>query len=199
MSERGDRSIHGSRFLLIVVIILSALALGGFFIWMRPGLPVLSQPGSVRHEIVQPRTIRTDEPLRVMMYYPAAAELAAEPAGVSRQPDTQSQARETVSALLSSQRAGIAPVLKGLRLNALYLDSSGAAYVDLSAAGPGGDGKGSAWDEILAVYAVVNTLTQNFEDIKQVHFLVDGREAQTLAGHISLSPFFSRRMELVKQ
>jgi hypothetical protein len=90
-------------------------------------------------------------------------------------------------------------VLNALRLNALYLDPSGAAYVDLSAAAPGEDGKGSAWDEILAVYAIVNTLTQNFEDIKQVHILVDGKDAQTLAGHIDMSPFFSRRMDIVKQ
>ncbi len=134
-----------------------------------------------------------------MMYYPADGMLAAESAGVRRQPDAQSQARETVSALLASPRGGRAPVLKGLRLNALYLDSSGAAYVDLSPAAPGGDARGSVWDEFLAVYAVVNTLTQNFEDIKQVHFLVDGKEAQTLAGHIDMSGTFTKRMELVKQ
>lgn len=199
MSEGSDRSIRGSRFLLVLVITLSLLALGGLLIWMRMGPPALPQPEAVRHEIAQARTFRTDEPLRIMMYCPSSGMLAAESAGVRRQPDTLSQARETVSALLASPCVVQARVLNALRLNAIYLDSSGAAYVDLSATAPGQDGKGSAWDEILAVYAIVNTLTQNFEDIKQVHILVDGKEAQTLAGHIDMSPFFSRRMDLVKQ
>jgi spore germination protein GerM len=125
--------------------------------------------------------------------------LAAESAAVRRQPDTQAQARETASALLASPCVVQARVLSALRLNALYLNSSGAAYVDLSAAASGQEGTGSAWDEILAVYAIVNTLTQNFEDIKRVHILVNGKETQTLAGHIDMSPFFSRRMDLVKQ
>ena len=185
----------------MLVILLSLLAFGGFLIWMRMGPPELpqSRPDGTRQEIARARTFPTDEPLRIMMYCPSGGMLAAESAGVRRQPDTPSQARETVSALLASPCVVRARVLNALRLNALYLDSSGAAYVDLSATAPGGDGKGSAWDEILAVYSIVNTLTQNFEDIKQVHILVDGKEAQTLAGHIDMSPFFSRRMDLVKQ
>ncbi len=199
MSERSDRSIRGSKSLLVLVIILPLLALGGLFIWIQAGPPALPQPEAARHEIDQTRTLRTDEPLRLTMYYPAAGTLAAESAGVGRQSDTLSQARETVSALLASQRVAQAPLLKGLRLNALYIHSSGAAYVDLSAVGHEGEGKGSAWDELLAIYAVVNTLTQNFEDVKQVHFLVDGKEAQTLAGHIDISGTFTKRIDLVKQ
>jgi hypothetical protein len=185
----------------VLAIMLSLLVLGGLLIWMRMGPPALpqSRPDSARQAIAPARAFRTDEPLRIMMYCPSGGMLAAESAGVGRQPDTPSQARETVSALLASPRAVQARVLNALRLNALYLDSSGAAYVDLSATVPGGDGKGSAWDEILAVYSIVNTLTQNFEDIKRVHILVDGKEAQTLAGHIDMSPFFSRRMDMVKQ
>ena len=56
-----------------------------------------------------------------------------------------------------------------------------------------------SWEELLALYAMVNTLSQNFEEIRQVRFLVDGREAQTLAGHIELSRKFTKRMDLVKQ
>ena len=54
----------------------------------------------------------------------------------------------------------------------------GTAYVDLGRGRPGGI-RGVGRDELLAVYAVVNTLTQNFEEIRQVRFLIEGREAQT--------------------
>jgi hypothetical protein len=196
MSERSDRTIGGNRFLLVLIIMVSVLVPGGLIIWSRMGPPVLPQADAVRHDIARMQFVRTDEPLRVVVYCPTAEMLVAESAGVRRQPDAQSQARETVSALLTSSCPGQSPVLKGLRLNALYLDPSGTAYVDLSAAGPMG---GSVWDEFLAVYAVVDTLMQNFEDVKQVHFLVDGKESKTLAGHIDMSTFFSRRMDIVKQ
>ena len=58
--------------------------------------------------------------------------------------------------------------------------------------------RASAWEELLAVYAVVNTLVQNFEEIRQIRFLLDGKETQTLTGHIDLGRTFTKRMDLVK-
>jgi hypothetical protein len=49
------------------------------------------------------------------------------------------------------------------------------------------------------MYAMVNTLMQNFEEIREVAFLVDGRQAPTLAGHMDLSRRYGKRMDLVKQ
>jgi hypothetical protein len=40
---------------------------------------------------------------------------------------------------------------------------------------------------------------QNFDEIKQVRFLLNGKEAQTLAGHVDLSRTFTKRMDLVRQ
>jgi hypothetical protein len=59
--------------------------------------------------------------------------------------------------------------------------------------------RASVWEELIALYAMVNTLSQNFEEIRQIRFLVEGREVQTLAGHIELSRKFTKRMDLVKQ
>jgi hypothetical protein len=41
-------------------------------------------------------------------------------------------------------------------------------------------------------------LVQNVPEVRQVRFLVDGREVQTLAGHIDLSRSFGKRTDLVK-
>jgi hypothetical protein len=89
-------------------------------------------------------------------------------------------------------------VLRDIRLRAFYLDASGTAYIDL-AAGLKKDVLASAWEEQLALYAMVNTLLRNFEEIKQVLFLFEGGEAQTLAGHMDLSRTFTKRMDLVRQ
>ncbi len=40
--------------------------------------------------------------------------------------------------------------------------------------------------EMLAAYAIVNTVAANVPQIKQVQLLIDGREAETLKGHVDL-------------
>jgi hypothetical protein len=139
-----------------------------------------------------------DEPLPITLYYPHEGMLAAEAAVVKRQPDTQSLAREAIAALFADEQSMLQPVLRDIRLRELYIDTSGTAYIDLTV-GSKIDVRASAWEEQLAIYAMVNTVMQNFEEIKQVGLLLDGMEAQTLAGHMDLSRTFTKRMDLVKQ
>lgn len=124
--------------------------------------------------------------------------LLAGTASVKRQPDTQAQARETLAAALSDQRVAQTAVFRDIKLKAFYLDGQGTAYIDLIPF-QHRDISASAWEELLAISAMVNTVMQNFDEIKQVRFLMDGREAQTLAGHIDLSRPYTKRMDLVKQ
>ena len=45
---------------------------------------------------------------------------------------------------------------------------------------------GGSLDELLTVYALVNAVTTNVHEVAAVQILVDGREVDTLAGHIDL-------------
>ena len=45
---------------------------------------------------------------------------------------------------------------------------------------------GGSAAEMAAVYSVVDTVCLNFPQIKRVRFLIDGREAETLKGHLDL-------------
>ncbi len=73
---------------------------------------------------------------------------------------------------------------KGAKINSVNL-KNGTAFVDLD----GGITKnfvgGSTGEEML-VNSVVDTLTE-FKEVKQVRFLIDGQEIETLAGHMDLS------------
>ena len=40
--------------------------------------------------------------------------------------------------------------------------------------------------ELLTVYTIVNALLTNLPTLQQVQILIDGREADTLAGHVDL-------------
>ena len=191
--------MQSNRLLLGVVIILATIvASGGIMLWMRmPSNDTVQKPALQDQELAHQQFLR-NEPLSITLYYPHEGMLAAGSAVVKRQPDTQSLARAALAALFADQRATLEPVLRDIRLRELFVDAAGTAYVDLTP-GPQKDVRASAWEEQLAIYALVNTLLQNFEEIKQVELLLDGREAQTLAGHMDLSRTFTKRMDLVKQ
>lgn len=199
MSMRTDRSMQSDRLLLGVVVLLGAIvAIGGAVLLMRmPSSETAEKPALEDGQPAHQQFLR-DEPLPITLYYPQEGMLSAVSAVVKRQPDTQSLAQASLAALFADQRAALEPVLRDVKLRELYLDGSGTAYLDLMP-GTQKDVRASAWDEQLAIYALVNTLLHNFEEIKQVILLIDGREAQTLAGHMDLTRTFTKRMDLVKQ
>ena len=72
-----------------------------------------------------------------------------------------------------------------VKLRDVFLTERGDAFVDLSgeimSKHPGG-----SLDEIFTVYSIVNALTVNLPAITRVQILVDGKEVDTLAGHVDL-------------
>lgn len=100
-------------------------------------------------------------------------------------------ARVVINELLrGSQQGFICPFPPQVRLREVYLADDGLVYVDFSREISEVHSFG-ATSEMLAIYAVVNTLTFNFKEIKKVFILVDGRERETLSGHVDLRrPFF---------
>ena len=74
---------------------------------------------------------------------------------------------------------------EGVTLKVVMLSEKGEAFVDFS---PELSTKhsGGSLDELLTVYAIVNTLTINLPAIARVQILIDGKEVDTLAGHVDL-------------
>lgn len=96
------------------------------------------------------------------------------------------QARSILTAQLAAAPSGfVSAIPAGVTLRGLFLTPRGDAYVDLSreiiTGHPGG-----SMNESLTVYTLVNVLTQNLREITSVQILVDGRQIDTLAGHIDL-------------
>ena len=200
MSLTTDRAIRDNRLLFVVILVIMLIAAGaGLFFWTRTdgASPAQKPEEPIANPLIQPAF--RNEPLAVTVYYPVEGTLLSVSASVKRQPDTQAQAREALAAVFADQRAAQTAVFRDIKLKAFYLDGSGTAYIDLTPSSPQRDIRAGAGEELLAIYAMVNTVMQNFEGIKQVAFLVDGRDAQTLAGHVDLSRTFTKRMDLVKQ
>jgi spore germination protein GerM len=97
---------------------------------------------------------------------------------------------EQAKAIINAQIAPpaeplVSPVPAGTKLRALFVTPNGEAYLDLSGeladAHPGG-----SLNELLTVYALVDVLTVNLPAISAVQVLIDGKEVETLAGHVDL-------------
>jgi hypothetical protein len=100
--------------------------------------------------------------------------------------NTVEQARQILQEALKPAPAPyVNAVPAGTTLRAVFVTGRGEAYVDLSREvaekHPGG-----SLDELFTVYAIVNALTVNLPAITSVQILVDGKEVDTLAGHVDL-------------
>jgi spore germination protein GerM len=96
------------------------------------------------------------------------------------------QARHIVEEVLKPAPAPYASAIPaGTTLQSLFVTPRGQAYVDLSREISQAHTGGSL-DELFTVYAIVNALTVNLPAIASVQILVDGKEVDTLAGHVDL-------------
>ncbi len=112
--------------------------------------------------------------------------LMSEQRVVSHSGDSVDNARSIVEALIKGpQTSLVRTIAADTELRAIYIIPDGVCYVDLSQA-VGKDHPGGCNSELLTIYSVVNSLILNVPEIKRVKLLIDGKEVQTLAGHIDL-------------
>ena len=107
------------------------------------------------------------------------------------------QAKRTIEELIrGSQEGYVSPFPPETKLRELYLTREGVAYVDFSKDILEKHISGSS-AEIATVYSAVNSLTYNFKSIRKVFILIEGRERETLRGHINLSQPFLPKYDLI--
>lgn len=117
--------------------------------------------------------------------------LVLEERAVTYDADIARQLQVVVAELIRGSQAGFsAPLSPEAKVLEVFVTDRGVAYVDLSKEVTNAPVVGSS-AELLAVYSLVNTITLNFPAIRRVQILIDGRPADTLAGHVDLShPLF---------
>jgi spore germination protein GerM len=82
-------------------------------------------------------------------------------------------------------------------LRAVYITKDKTAYVDLSKKIMTGH-TGGIVSEQMTIYSIVNTLILNISTVDQVKILIEGQEAETLAGHIDIRFPLSADMLLIR-
>jgi spore germination protein GerM len=106
------------------------------------------------------------------------------------------QARAIVEAQLASADRQVSAIPAGVALRDVFVTERGDAFVNLSAditaKHPGG-----SLLEVLTVYTLVNALTVNLPAITRVQILVEGKEVDTLAGHVDLRHPLAKSLEWI--
>lgn len=90
----------------------------------------------------------------------------------------------------------VSTIPAGTTLRAFYVTDKGDAFVDvsgISTAHPGG-----SLTELLTVQAIVNAVTANLPAVQRVQILVDGKEVDTIAGHVDIRQPLTRDTSLVR-
>jgi spore germination protein GerM len=135
----------------------------------------------------------------VTVYFPGpdGRDLVGETRGILPTPLPGDRAKQIVQELIAGPQGGAERAIpEGTTLHQVYVESDGTAWVDLSSAFKSGIGGGSA-DELLQVYAVVDSIGLNVPGITKVGLIVDGRPLETLNGHLDLRRPLAPRRDLV--
>jgi spore germination protein GerM len=178
----GQRAAVVGTTVVLIAFAVSALV-------MKRGLPLIrgnAAPGAIAAPAVVPAP--PGRRIKARLFYVAedGTRLTSVERDVAYGEGTDEQAREIIAAQIAPVVAPLVSAIPpGTTLRAVFITRSGDAYVDLSrearAAHPGGTA-----DELLTVYTIVNALTVNLPAVTAVQVLVDGREVDTLSGHVDL-------------
>ncbi|MFB3887570.1 MAG: GerMN domain-containing protein [Thermodesulfobacteriota bacterium] len=125
--------------------------------------------------------------------------LIGEKREIWKKEDVEEEAEEAVNELIKGPKGKLIRTLPSqTRLLNLELGGEGVAKVNFNKA-LSKDHPGGSSAEMMTLYSIVNSLTFNFPQIKQVQILIDGKPVETIAGHLSLKRPISPNSKLIKK
>jgi spore germination protein GerM len=190
MNRRRSIIAGGIVAALVITLVIVLARRGGEQAATTPGTPAASQPGpaSAERKITATLFFISEDGLSLQ---PAQREV---PFG---DPITE-QARRIIEAQIAAAPAPLASAIPdGTKLRALYVTERGDAFVDLTREVTAKHTGGSL-DELFTVYSIVNALTVNLPAVLRVQILIDGKEADTLAGHVDLRHPLTKSLKWIK-
>ena len=132
----------------------------------------------------------TDPPMTVKVFFPAAngdSLLTAEDGTIFKSGEVANRAKQILQKVQEGPHGdAMFPSLpRDAKVQDLFISEQGTIFVNFSNAietnHPGG-----VINEFATIYSVVNSLTYNLPEIKDVKILIGGVEKETLAGHCLL-------------
>jgi germination protein M len=138
--------------------------------------------------VTPPAAVPTGRKIKARLFYVSedGTHLTAVERDVAYGDGTADQAREIIAAQFAPVGEPlVSAVPTGTTLKALFIAEGGTAFVDLSQEVVSSNTGGTV-NELLTAYTIVNALTSNLPAVTSVQLLVNGKEVDTLAGHVDL-------------
>ena len=123
---------------------------------------------------------------RLSVKNPGHVELSSSTEEVARQSNPAAMALLLARAAVARSKSLVGP---RAGVEQVFLLEDGTAIVDL-ARPTAGQLRGSVACELALLRSIAKSLTANLKEIESVRFILGGQEAETLAGHVSLSAVF---------
>jgi hypothetical protein len=172
-------------FLLVAILIA-----GIYIIELRHSEEVKTQQGLTAGP-EGPEAQGKEETIRVLVAYDDDLALRWRTTQAFMPEERDLRARAALRAVLAQylQTPSPHPLARGADIKDVYLINGDTAIVDTTAAFADGHPSGALLEE-MTLTSLIETLRANVPGISRVKFLVEGRERQTLAGHIDLVSFY---------
>lgn len=165
------------------LLLFAAGMTGGYFYFSKK-FPSQALPAKETEEKIG-RAIEDMFTLRI--YYPAGGRLQMEERKVQRKTPQMTAAEAVISEFLKGPvNVSVSEIPKDTKLIGLYRGDDGMLYVDLSDEFRRNFG-GDAAAEFLLLRGLYESLISNVYDITDVKILIEGREMESLGGHLYLS------------
>jgi hypothetical protein len=171
----------------VALIAIAAVAAAALLLWLlRGGTPQVEQ-GEILEVAELPTPTPAPEQRVILLFVGTDGMLHPELRSVPLPEEVHERIRVVMDELLAgphSTKNLAPPVPYEASLNAVFVNSEGQAFVDLTA--PPDPLAGSS-TELMLAYGVVNSIILNCPEISAVQVLFGGREVDTLTGHLDLS------------
>jgi hypothetical protein len=182
-----------------ILAVLIGIGIGGaVLLLLRQERGVVPRPAVKKPNIVKEQK---KEEKNVILYFSDENEeyLVGERNKITKRDRLDEEAKELVAELIRGPKGKLIPTLPSqTRLISLHVDEEGLAKISFSKAFTA-DHPGGSSSEIMTVYSIVNSLTANFPQIKRVQILVEGKEIESIAGHLSLKKPIPSKADLIKK
>lgn len=189
---RHKKTRKGRKVLLLsVIVVASVVFLAFFFITL---FDYIYPPAAGKHAGTKKR-----DKLEVTLFFSDANErfLVPEKRFVPKEGEPDAQAKEIVLALLAGSKTGLTNTFPAkAEIQGVTREGEDTLSVNfresLVTNHPGGSAA-----EMATVYSLTNTLTTNLPAIKRIKVLIDGKQKESLKGHIGLRHPFQMNRELI--
>jgi hypothetical protein len=177
--------------LLSVIVVVSVVFLAIFFITL---FDYIYPPAAGKQTAAKKR-----DKQEVTLFFsdPNERFLVPEKRFITKEKEPEAQAREMIQALIAGSKTGLVNTFpEKAELQGVKREGEDILSVNfresLVANHPGGSAA-----EMATVYSLTNTLTTNLPAIKRIRILIDGKERESLKGHIGLRNPFMMNRELI--